>query len=154
MFKVPRSCTHWLPREFPLNYIPTGGFPGDTNGEAPVCQLRRGNWPSFNPWARKMPWRRAWQPSPACLPGESHGQEPDGLQSMGSQRVWCDWSNLAGMHICQQSLFGTRHMFYRRQFFHQQGNGSRGGGDGFRGSRALHLLCFQWSDRRGGQAVM
>ena len=23
---------------------------------------------------RKMPWRGAWQPTPAFLPGESHGQ--------------------------------------------------------------------------------
>ena len=28
----------------------------------------------FNPWVGKMPWRRRWQPSPAFLPGESHGQ--------------------------------------------------------------------------------
>ena len=28
----------------------------------------------FNPWVRKMPWRRAWQPAPVLLPGESHGQ--------------------------------------------------------------------------------
>ena len=28
----------------------------------------------FNPWVRKIPWRRAWQPSPVFLPGESHGQ--------------------------------------------------------------------------------
>jgi len=21
----------------------------------------------------KIPWRRAWQPTPVCLPGESHG---------------------------------------------------------------------------------
>ena len=25
-------------------------------------------------WPQKIPWRRAWQPSPAFLPGESHGQ--------------------------------------------------------------------------------
>jgi len=25
-------------------------------------------------WVRKIPWRRAWQPSPVFLPGESHGQ--------------------------------------------------------------------------------
>ena len=25
-------------------------------------------------WARKLPWRRAWQPTPIFLPGESHGQ--------------------------------------------------------------------------------
>ena len=30
--------------------------------------------PSFNPWVRKSPWRRKWQPTPVLLPGESHGQ--------------------------------------------------------------------------------
>ena len=25
-------------------------------------------------WARKIPWRRAWQPTAVFLPGESHGQ--------------------------------------------------------------------------------
>ena len=28
----------------------------------------------FDPWAVKIPWRRAWQPTPVFLPGESHGQ--------------------------------------------------------------------------------
>ena len=28
----------------------------------------------FNPWVRKILWRRAWQPTPVLLPGESHGQ--------------------------------------------------------------------------------
>ena len=28
----------------------------------------------FNPWIRKIPWRRAWQPTPVFLPGESQGQ--------------------------------------------------------------------------------
>jgi len=28
----------------------------------------------FNPWVRKIPWRRKWQPIPAFLPGKSHGQ--------------------------------------------------------------------------------
>ena len=26
------------------------------------------------PWLGKIPWRRAWQPTPAFLPGESYGQ--------------------------------------------------------------------------------
>ena len=25
-------------------------------------------------WVRKIPWRKAWQPTPVFLPGESHGQ--------------------------------------------------------------------------------
>ena len=29
----------------------------------------------FNPWIGKIPWRRAWKPTPVFLPGESHGQK-------------------------------------------------------------------------------
>ena len=29
--------------------------------------------PGFDPWVRKIPWRREWQPTPILLPGESHG---------------------------------------------------------------------------------
>ena len=36
----------------------------------------------------KIPFRRAWQPSPVFLSGESQGtEEPGGLQPMGSQTV-------------------------------------------------------------------
>ena len=28
----------------------------------------------FDPWIRKIPWRREWQPTPVFLPGEFHGQ--------------------------------------------------------------------------------
>ena len=31
-------------------------------------------WSLFDPWVRKIPWRRKWQPTPVFLPGESHGQ--------------------------------------------------------------------------------
>ena len=30
--------------------------------------------PKFDPWARKIPWRRKWQPTPVFLAGEFHGQ--------------------------------------------------------------------------------
>jgi len=53
----------------------------------------------FHPCVRKTPWRRAWQPTPVFLPGESPWtEEPGGLQSMGSLRVRHDWSDLAHMH--------------------------------------------------------
>ena len=36
------------------------------------------------PWVGKIPWRRAWQPTLAFLPGESPWtEEPGGLQSIG-----------------------------------------------------------------------
>ena len=34
-------------------------------------QCRR---PGFDPWDGTIPWRRAWQPTPVFLPGESQGQ--------------------------------------------------------------------------------
>ena len=49
-------------------------FPGG-NEELPdeesVCQWRRHG---FDPWSRKIPWRRKWQPTPIFLPGEFQGQ--------------------------------------------------------------------------------
>ena len=35
------------------------------------CQYRR-LW--FDPWVRKISWRRKWQPTPVFWPGKSHGQ--------------------------------------------------------------------------------
>ena len=50
-------------------------------GASPVAQwlriclrCRRHRRPGFDPWVGKMPRRRAWQPTPVLLPGESHGQ--------------------------------------------------------------------------------
>ena len=43
-------------------------------GKEPACQCRRHKRCGFNSWVRKIPWRRAWQPTPVVLPGESDGQ--------------------------------------------------------------------------------
>ena len=40
----------------------------------PAYQFRRYKRCGFDPWVRKIPWRRAWQPPPVLLPGESRGQ--------------------------------------------------------------------------------
>ena len=40
------------------------------NPSANAGDMRHG----FDPWVGKIPWRRAWQPTPVFLPGESHGQ--------------------------------------------------------------------------------
>ena len=37
-------------------------------------------------WAGKIPWSKKWQPTPVFLPGNFRGQEPGGLQFIGSQR--------------------------------------------------------------------
>ena len=50
------------------------GFPGGASGKEPACQCRRHRRCRFHLWIRKIPWKRAWQPTPVFLPGESHGQ--------------------------------------------------------------------------------
>ena len=50
------------------------GFPGGTGGKEPICQCRRHERRGFSPLVRMICWRRAWQPTPVFLPGESHGQ--------------------------------------------------------------------------------
>ena len=50
------------------------GFPAGARGKESSCQCRRCRGPVFHPWVGKIPWRRAWQPTPVFLPGESHGQ--------------------------------------------------------------------------------
>ena len=44
------------------------------SGKESACQRRRHKRHSFNPWLRKIPWRRKGQPTPVFLPGKSHGQ--------------------------------------------------------------------------------
>ena len=40
----------------------------------PACQCRGHKRCRFDPWVRKIPWRRKSQPTPVFLPGESHAQ--------------------------------------------------------------------------------
>ena len=74
-------------------------FPGGSDWLEIRMQYER---PGFDPWVGQIPWRRAWQPTPVFLPGESPWTEkPGGLQSLGSQRVRHDWVT---KHILTQCI--------------------------------------------------
>ena len=63
-------------------------FLGGASGKEPACQGRRHKRHGFDPWVRKILWRRKWQPTLVFLPGESSWTEgPGGLYSIGSQRI-------------------------------------------------------------------
>ena len=49
-------------------------FPGGASRKEPACQCRRRKRHGFDPWVGKIPWRRAWKPTPVLFPGKSHGQ--------------------------------------------------------------------------------
>ena len=51
------------------NYHLIRGFPGDSAVKNPSAMKRL--W--FNPWVKKIPWRRKWQPTSVFLSGKSHG---------------------------------------------------------------------------------
>ena len=47
----------------------------------------------FDPWVRKIPWRREWLPTPVFWPGEFHGlcpwgrKELDTAEGIGSRQA-------------------------------------------------------------------
>jgi len=59
------------------------GFPGGSDSKESACRARD------LPWVGKMiPWRRAWQPTPVFLPGESHGQRSLTGYSPWGRKEW------------------------------------------------------------------
>ena len=54
----------------------------------------------------KIPWRRAWQPTPVFLPGE-WTEEPGELQSTGLQRVRHEWSDWARTYCSVTSVMSN-----------------------------------------------
>ena len=47
---------------------------GGSSGKEPTCQCRRLKRCRFESWVGKIPWKRAWPPTPIFLPGESYGK--------------------------------------------------------------------------------
>ena len=79
---------HWVLNsceitEFYFQFLPSGimhrGFPGGSDSKKKKKKKSSCNAGDLGLIPGKIPWRRAWQPAPVFLPGESHG-----------------WRNLAG----------------------------------------------------------
>ena len=78
------------------------------SGKESACQCRRCRKRGFDPWVRKIPWRKKWQPTPVFLPRKSHGQRSlEGYSPCGQkesnmtsgkfheQRAW--WATVHGV---------------------------------------------------------
>ena len=59
-------------------------YPGGNSDKEPSCQCSRLQGCRFDPWLRKIIWRKKWQATPVFLPGESHGQ-----RSLVGYGLWC-----------------------------------------------------------------
>ena len=82
----PASQIDWSPDR--------GGLPNDSAVKSPSgMQELRETWPGFSPSVWKIPWRRAWQPTPVFFPGESHGQRSlVGYSPWGRKRLGHYWA--------------------------------------------------------------
>ena len=60
-----------------------GGLPGGSVGKESACNAGDTEEPVSIPESRKIPCRRAWQPTPVFLPGESQGQ-----RSLAGNNPW------------------------------------------------------------------
>ena len=73
-----------------LNICPS---PGGASGKEPAYQCRRHKRCGLDPWVGKIPWKKAWLPTPVFLPRESHGQRslmgysPKGLKELDKTEV-------------------------------------------------------------------
>ena len=81
-------------------------FLGSVSGKEPACQSRRHKKYGFDPWVRKIPWRRAWQPIPIFLPGESHGQKSLGATVHRATKSQT-WLKQLSMHSHLVLIFWT-----------------------------------------------
>ena len=60
-------------------------FPCGSESKESACQCRT---PGFDPWIRKIPWRREWLPTLVFLAGESHEQKSwAGYRSWGHKEL-------------------------------------------------------------------
>ena len=57
----------------------SAGLPWWLSGKESTCQYRRCG---FNPWVRKITWRRKLQPTPVFLHGEFHGSIAHGFKEL------------------------------------------------------------------------
>ena len=93
-------------------------FPGGTSGKEPTYLCRRHKRCGFNPWVRKIPWRRKWQPTSTLAWRIAWTEESGRLQFIELQRVGQDWSDLACTHACTIYIIYIMHCLYLLLFMY------------------------------------
>ena len=78
-------------------------FPGGTSDKELACQCRRRKRHGFNSWVRKIPWRRAWQPSQdSCLENPmDRGAWQATVHRIAKSRAWLKWLHVQSKHKCR-----------------------------------------------------
>ena len=66
-----------------ISHVNCSCFPGGSVIKTLPANAGRHRRCRFNPWVRKIPWRKKWQPTPAFLPGKFNGQ-----RSLAGYSTW------------------------------------------------------------------
>ena len=75
-------------------------FPGGASSKETACQGRRHGRCRFDPWVRKIPWSRKWQPTLVFLPGKFQGPK-----SLAGYSPWgCKQWDRTEQNIFQQFM--------------------------------------------------
>ena len=104
-----------------------GGFPGGPSGKEPACQCSRHKRCSFNPSIGKIPWRRAWQPTPVFLPENLHEQRSlAGYSPWYTFGIWekewrIIWLKLWLLGSWNRNYLAVKHSSFCIFFGHRQG---------------------------------
>ena len=69
------------------------GFPGGSVVRNPPSAAGDARDMGSDPWVRKLPWRRKWEPTPVFLPGKSHGQRSLVSYSPQGCKSWTQLKN-------------------------------------------------------------
>ena len=86
----PNSVNLWIFFFF-FTFIILKRLPRWCNGKECTCQCRRRRTHRFDPWVRKIPWRRKWQLILVHLPEKLHGQRSLVGYSPWGHRVRHNW---------------------------------------------------------------
>ena len=85
----------------------SGGFPGGAAIKNPPPDVGDTRRLRFDPWVRKTPWRRKWQPTLVFLPGKSHRQRSSVATVHG----------IAELNITRAHTHARTHPYYRGESF-------------------------------------
>ena len=69
---------------------------GASSGKESACQCRRHRRHRFDPWVRKIPWRRKWQPTLVFLLGK-----PQRQRSLAGYSPWSREESDMTEHACK-----------------------------------------------------
>ena len=94
------AAVHGIPNSWTRSY--ETNLPASRFTEESTCQWSRCWRCSLNPWIRKIPWRRKWQPIPVFLPQKACAQRSLEGYSPWSGRSWTWLPDSAHTQIYRQ----------------------------------------------------